>query len=200
MEQPISVQEVRRAATELAKMRGSLTSWLRYRTLNDRVLAGTTPTTKPLGYAQRLVAGNRDMAAEQDLADKLSALLHKLLPGQTLPNADLRTNPQGAVQLAQIALMGASQVPGPVATGALLPSMGSPWVWPAIIVGAVLVTVTTAIKTAADVAKDHEEKMCIQAGACTDYGFWLKAAGVAALLWLGWEKWGGKEFFKKGRA
>jgi hypothetical protein len=62
--------------------------------------------------------------------------------------------------------------------------------------------VTTAIKTAADVAKDKEEKACIQAGACTDYGFWLKAGGVTALLWLAWRELGLREavhsFTKKG--
>ncbi len=50
--------------------------------------------------------------------------------------------------------------------------------------------VTTAIKTAADVAKDSEEKACIMAGACTDYGFWLKAGGVTALAWFAWRELG----------
>jgi len=36
MTQAISTQDVAKAATELAGMRRSLTSWLKYRTLNDR--------------------------------------------------------------------------------------------------------------------------------------------------------------------
>src|SRR5215470_11203844 len=102
MTMSISTQEVQSAARELARMRGSLSSWLKFRTLNDRVLAGTTLVRKPLPYAQRVVASARDMQVEQDLADKLHALLERMLPGQTLPNADLRSNPQGAVQLAQV--------------------------------------------------------------------------------------------------
>ena len=199
----ISTREVQQAAAELARMRAALAAWLRFRTLNDRVLAGTAPVRKPLAYAQRVVASGRDLAAEQDLANKLHALLAVVMAGQSLPNADLRSNPLGAVQLAQVALMGGASVSGPVATGGIFTG-GHPWLWPALIVGALLVTVTTAIKTAADVAKDREEKACIEAGACTDYGFWLKAAGIGAILWFAWKEMGGKELLhsltKKGRS
>jgi hypothetical protein len=204
MSAPISTREVQAAAAELTRMRSSLAAWLRYRTLNDRVLAGTAPVKKPLTYAQRVVAGGRDMAVEQDLANKLHALLEVVMAGQDLPNADLRSNPAGAVQLAQVALMGGVSVPSPVATGGLLSAASHPWIWPAIIVGALLVTVTTAIKTAADVAKDREEKACIEAGACTDYGFWLKAGGALAIAWFAWKELGVREavhsFTKKGRS
>jgi hypothetical protein len=193
MAKPITTQEVTAAAAELARMRTALAGWLRYRTLNDRVLAGTAAVRKPLSYAQRVVAGSRDMAIEQDLANKLHALLEIVLPGQELPNADLRSNPAGAVQLAQVAIMGGAQVPGPVATGGFLTGASHPWLWPVLIVGAVLITVTTAIKTAADVAKDREEKACIEAGACTDYGFWLKAGAVFGLAWFAWHRMGGRE-------
>lgn len=189
MTQAITVGSVQRAATELASMRSSLVKWLKFRTLNDRVLDGTiTKIRKPLPYAQRVVASGRDLAAEQDLAMKLSALLTDLLPDAQLPNADLRSNPSGAIQLARIAITGKvpTQASGPQATG-VFPST---WLWPALIVGAVLLTVTTAIKTAADVAKDREEKACIEAGACTDYGFWLKAGGVVALAWFAWRELG----------
>lgn len=198
----ISTQEVRQAAGELAKMRGSLAAWMKFRTLNDRVLAGTTTVSKPLPYAQRVVASARDLNIEQDLATKLHALLEVVMKGQSLPEPDLRSNPQAAVQLAQLALMGGQTVPSPQATGSLA---GMPWLWPALIVGGVLLTVTTAIKSSADVAKDHEEKACIMAGACTDYGFWLKAGGVFALAWFAWEKLGLREkardfAAKKGRS
>jgi hypothetical protein len=206
MTAPITTREVQQAAAELARMRSALAGWLRYRTLNDRVLAGTTTVRKPLGYAQRVVAGSRDLAIEQDLADKLHALLEVVMAGQDLPNADLRSNPAGAMQLAQVALMGGTggtQVASPVATGGLFTAT-HPWLWPVLIVGGLLLTVTTAIKTAADVAKDREEKACIEAGACTDYGFWLKAGGVAFLAWLAWHHMGGREavhsLTKKGRS
>jgi hypothetical protein len=190
----ISNAEVQKAANELARMRSSLRGWLKYRTLNDQVMAGTARTRVPLAYAQRAVAQARDMATEQDLADKLHALLNVVMQGRDLPNADLRANPQGAVQLAQIAIAGDTQVMAPVATGGLFSAGAShPWLWPVLIVGGLLLTITTAIKTAADVAKDREEKACITAGACTDYGFWLKAGGIAALAYLAWTQMGGRE-------
>lgn len=202
MTKAITTREVQTAADDLAKMRGSLSSWLRYRTLNDRVLAGTATVRKPLAYAQRVVSGARDMALEQDLATKLHALLEVVLPGQQLPDADLGMNPTGAVQLAQVALMGGAVVSTPPATGGLFTAGAHPWLWPVLIVGAVLITITTAIKTAADVAKDSEEKACIEAGACTDYGFWLKAGGILAVGWFAWTQMGGRELVrsvKKGR-
>lgn len=194
----ITTQEVKQAAAELARMQGALASWLKYRTLNDQVFAGVARVRKPLAYAQRVVA-QRDMAVEQDLAVKLSALLSALMPGQSLPSADLSSNPQGAVQLAQIALAGPS-LSSPSATGGFLSAASHPWLWPVLIVGGLLLVTTTAIKTAADVAKDQEEKACIEAGACTDYGFWLKVGGVVAIAWFAWEKLGVRHAFdRKGR-
>lgn len=193
----ITRAEVAAAAAELAKMRGSLAAWLRFRSLNDQVLAGTAPVRKPMAYAQRVVAGSRDMSLEQDLATKLHSLLEVVMPGASLPAASVAQNPGAAVQLAQIALMGGSsaaagavQIPGPSATGSIMGTGSHPWLWPVLIVGGLLLTVTTAIKTAADVAKDQEEKACIEAGACTDYGFWLKAGGIAALVYIAWKEMG----------
>jgi len=189
----ITTAEVQQAASELARMRGALASWLKYRTINDRVLAGTAQVRKPMPYAQRVVASRRDVAVEQDLANKLSALLGAIMPGQMLPSSDLSSNPQGAVELAQIALTGGAA--GPAATG----GFATPgWLsWPVLIVGGLLLVALTAIKSAADVAKDQEEKACIEVGACTDYGFWLKAGGVAVLAWLAWEKLGIKHTFTR---
>lgn len=192
----ITTTEVQRAATELARMRRSLGAWMRVRGRNDRVLAGTVPVTKPRVYAQRVIASSRNLGVEQDLATQLYALLQVVMPGQPLPDPDLATNPNGAVQLAQIAMAGGHTVGAPVATGGIF-SGATPWLWPVLIVGAVFLTVTTAISSAADVAKDHEEKACIQAGACTDYGFWLKAGGIAMLAWLAWHKMGLRETFTK---
>lgn len=187
----ITTTEVQRASAELARMRRSLRGWLQYRTRNDRVMAGTARTRMPLAYAQRVIAQGRDLATEQDLATKIAALLSQVMPGTTLPVSDLSLNPRGAVELAQIALRDGAAVSSPPSTGSLLGAGGIPW-WPVIIVGGLLLTVTTAIRSAADVAKDREEKACIQAGACTDYGFWLKAGGVAILAWIAWDRFGKK--------
>jgi hypothetical protein len=196
----ITSAEVQRAATELGHMRRSLTAWLKFRALNDRVLAGTAPVRRPLAYAQQVVAQSRDPRIEQDLATKLYALLSVVMPDHPLPDPDVSTHPDAAVALAQLAITGGTAMPGPVAAGNFL-TAGPPWLWPALIVGAAFLVVTTAIKTSADVAKDHEEKACIMAGACTDYGFWLKAGGIAVLAWLAWEKMGiGAALTKKGRS
>ena len=177
----ITTPAVQKAAAELARMRRSLMAWLKYRALNDQVMAQTGRV--------------RDPRVEQDLATKLAALLGQVLPGQRLPEADLSRNPNGAVQLAQIAIQGGRVTQGPTATGNILGAVSHPWLWPVLIVGGLLLIVVTGIKTAADVAKDREEKACIVAGACTDYGFWLKAGGVVALAYVAWNAFG-----KKGRS
>ena len=182
MSQLVTQNKVAKAGAELASMRRSLVSWLRFRAVNDQV--GVRPANRA--------------AHDQDLADKLHALLSELLPNAALPNPNVRQNPSAAVQLAQIAVTGEQAVmqANPSAMGAWYTS------WPVLIVGGLLLAVTTAIKTAADVAKDSEEKACIKAGACTDYGFWLKAGGIAALAWVAWNN-GARELvrgvLKKGR-
>lgn len=184
----ITSRDIRTASQQLASMRRSLATWLKYRKINDSVMAGTIQRIRaPLPYAQRVVADARDMRVEQDLADRLAALLGEIMPDAELPNANLRVNPNGAVQLAEIAITGRlpTTVSSPQATGS-----AHPWMWPALIVGGILLTVTTAIKSAADVAKDREEKACIAAGACTDYGFWLKVGGITMLAWFAWTQLG----------
>lgn len=184
----ITKSSVSRAAAELDGMRRSLRGWLKYRSLNDGILSGTVQTKVPPGQArQAIVRARRTSGYEQDLADKLHALLSEVMPDAMLPNANLRANPDGAVQLAQIAITGKVPVmsASPSAMGAV-----QPWLWPVLIVGGLLLAVTTAIRTAADVAKDAEEKECIKAGACTDYGFWLKAAAVLGIGWFAWKELG----------
>ncbi len=184
----ISTNDVKRATVELDRMRGSLKAWLRFRGMNDLVLAGQAPKVRlPLAHAQRAVRAGRDPLVEQDLADKIEALLSTIMPDANLPNANLSANPNGAVQLAQIAISGqAPASPGPTPQDGI----AHPWLWPVLIVGGLLMAVTTAISSAADVAKDKEEKACIAAGACTDYGFWLKAGGVVMLAWFAWRELG----------
>jgi len=182
----ITTTAVKTAAAELDKMRGSVKGWLKYREINDRVIAGTAPTKIPPGIAKRVVLQSRDMAVEQDLANKLYALLAELYPGTSLPSPDLTQNPRGAVDLARLAVTDAA----PAAPGMSGVMQTHPWLLPVLIVGGLLLGVTTAIKTAADVAKEKERYACIQAGACTDYGFWLKAGGVAVLAWFAWKELG----------
>lgn len=194
MSASITKTQVQTAAGELAAMRRSLASWLKFRTLNDKVLAGAPMKLKvPLPYAQRMIAGARDMGIEQDLATKLSTLLSEVMPEVDLPDANVTRNPNAAVQLANLALVGASPTPsalrqagGGMALGAF-PGASHPWLWPVLIVGGLLIGFTTAIKTSADLAAEKERLACIQAGACTDYGFFLKAGGIAAIAYVAWK-------------
>lgn len=176
----VSTGDVQRAKLEIDRMRRSLRGWLKYRELNDAVLAGKAKTTKPLKYAATVIAQSRDWAAEQRLAKQLHVLLAETMPGVQLPEPDIQANPQAAVELAKIALHGPPTA-SPQAQGAWYMS------WPVLIVGGLLLAVTTAIQSAADVAKHKEEIACRQSGACTDYGFWLKAGGIAALTWVAWQ-------------
>lgn len=193
MSTAITSSDVRLAASELERMRGALRRWLKYRAINDAVLAGTAKVKKPLAYAQRAVATSRDSRVDLDLASKLHALLSTMFPDAQLPAADA---PGAAVALATMAVTGqvTSSVTSPTATGGVLTS--HPWLWPVLIVGGVLIMVTTAIKSAADVAAQKEHDACIEAGACTDYGFWLKAGGITMLAWFAWRELGLGELVK----
>lgn len=184
----ISAGEVAKANAELHRMRHSLQKWLYYRNLNDQVAAGTRPTSKPQALAIQIARTSRDWATEQKLADHLHVLLGEVMPDAALPDPNVTANPQAAVTLAQIAISGQPPVvsPTPIATSGVSP----PWLWPVLIVGGVLLAVTTAISSMADVAKSKEEYACIQAGACTDYGFWLKAAAIAVGGWFAWTQLG----------
>ena len=177
----VSKNDVQRAKLELDRMRRSLAGWLKYRELNDAVVAGTAPTNKPRAFAAEVIAQGRDWNAEQKLAKQLSVLLAETMPDVPLPDANIATNPQAAVQLAKIALNGSASVSSPQATGAIA------WWWPAIIVGGLLLAVTTAIRSSAEVAKQKEYYSCVQAGACTDQGKWLKWGGIAALAFVAWK-------------
>ena len=174
---PVKRGDVQRASLELERMRRSLRSWLTYRMRNDSVMAGRAPAKDPS------VIARIDRTAEQPLADRLHALLSEVMPDARLPNSDLRVNPGAAVELANIAITGAAPAAGPVATGNI------PW-WPVLIVGGLLLAVTTAVKSYADLAAERERYACIKAGACTDYGFWLKLGGIAVVGWFLWEKVG----------
>lgn len=175
----VSKSDVQKARAELGRMRGSLSAWLKYRELNDAVVAGKASTSKPRAFAVAVIEQSRDQQAEQKLAKQLYVLLAETMPGVELPDANLQVNPDGAVQLARLALYG-PPAKGNQAQGAWYTS------WPVLIVGGLLLSVTTVVTSMADVAKEREHYACVRAGACTDYGFWLKAGGIAALLYVAW--------------
>lgn len=177
----ISAADVSRAKHELDRMKRSLTEWLKFRTLNDAVVAGSAPTKKPRAYAVAVI-GNRNMDVEARLAKQLYVLLTESFPDAAIPSPDVTVDPQAAVTLARIAISGVAPAASstPAATGAT-------WLWPVLIVGGLLLAVTTAIQSSADVAKTQEQTACIEAGACTDYGFWLKVGGISALGYVLWQ-------------
>lgn len=178
----VSTNDVSRAKLELDRMKRSLKSWLKFRQINDAVVSGIAPTTKPLAYAREVVLQGRDWNAEQRLASQLHVLLAESFPGTPLPAANVSVDPDAAVRLALMAINEPGSISrSPEAQG------GIPWIWPVAIVGGLLLAVTTAIKSSADVSKEKERLACVQAGACTDSGFWLKAGGVAALVYVGWK-------------
>lgn len=171
MSKAITTTQVQTAAAKLSLMRGSLAAWLRVRGKNDRL--GISPPGR--------------VANEQRLAANLHALLSEVMPDTSLPN--------GAVALATLAVTGGQ--PGAMqASPAAMGSAAAFMTWPVLIVGGLLIAIVVAIRTAADVAKDAEEKECIRAGACTDYGFWLKAGGLAMIGYVVWNN-GGREMARK---
>lgn len=176
--------DIEKARVELERMKSSLRGWLKYRLINDAVMSGAAPTKKPRGLAQAIIVGQRSSGAEQQLAKQLHVLLSESFPNVALPSPDLGANPNAAVELARIAIDGPpgnQMVPTPQGFLPLLLT------WPVLVVGGVLLAVTTAIKSSADLVEQRERYACIQAGACTDYGFWLKAGGVAAIGYVAYQ-------------
>jgi hypothetical protein len=183
----ISTSDVVKARAQLASMRTSLQAWLKYRTLNDQIAGGAVPSRMPVELAQQVMVKQRDWDLEQRLADQLTVLLHEIDPNAQLPNPTVKVNPGAAVALAQMAI---AAIGGAPISSVSSPTATSGWIMPAIIAGGLLLAFTTAVKTVADVAKEKERLKCVEAGACTDYGFWLKAGGIAMLAWLAWTQMG----------
>ncbi len=191
--QPITPAQAQQARAELARMKRSLERWLRFRAINDQ-------TARELGTRRAFGAGfwQARRLDEQRIATRTYQLLSEIFDPQSLPSPDLRVNPNAAVELATIAIGG--QLPGEStqATG-----LGFIWLWPAVIViGAIAFVVAMKIRSDADTAQEREKIECIKSGKCTDYGFWLKAGGVAAVAWFAWDKLGLRERVQrvKGRA
>ncbi len=185
------------AKAELAKMKKSLVGWLKYRGINDQIAGGQagavpTPLLRRPGAAVPSAAVmairlRRDRADDEiELATQLHALLSEVFDAASLPDPDVTKNPQAAVQLAQIAISGA--LPG---TATAPGAQGFIWMWPLVIViGAIAFVTITAIRSAADSAEEKERLACIEAGKCTDTGFWIKVGALAVAGWVVWDKMG----------
>ncbi len=185
------------ARQQIRKMQSSMRGWLKYRQMNDEVARGLRKAKLPAHVAAKLLHSERDYAAEQALANKLYHLLSEMFDPASLPSPDVAKDPDAAVRLAKIAIAG--QLPG---TSPQKPvDLGFIWMWPVLIVGGLVYVLSSTISNLADVAKEKERLKCIRDGACTDYGFWLKAAGIVVIGWVIWDKAGLKnvKFFKGGR-
>ncbi len=180
----ISSSDVAKARAQLADMRRSLEAWLKYRTLNDGAASGTVPSRMPPAQAKVALIDQRDWALEQRMADQLTVLLQEIDPNALLPTPTVNVNPNAAVQLATLAIAAVNGQPLPSAQ----PVAQGGWIMPVVVAGGLLLALTTVVKTVADVAKEKERLKCVEAGACTDYGFWLKAGGVAALVYVLWNQ------------
>lgn len=181
----ITAPDVARARAKLARMQRSLVEWLRFRQLNDLAATGKAAATRP-EIAARAAAARP--TTELALARQLHALLAELMPDAQLPAPEASN---AAAALAQIAISGTTNTRAPQAQGAAWLS------WPVLIVGGLLLAITTAIKSSADLAKERERLACVQAGACTDYGFWLKVGGIAAIAFVAWHHFGLREHAKR---
>lgn len=192
--------EKRQAEAALKQMQRSLKGWLKFRKKLDAYVAGEVKApalfrrTKPLPPNTVAVTLRNDRyAGEQDLADTLYSLLTETgCPASALPSPNVAKDPDAAVKLAQIAI--ASKCPQDVVSPQ---STGIVWFVLAIPIAGVVLVISQFIKSKAEVEKEKERLRCIQAGACTDAGFWLKIGAVATLSWLAWDKFGLREAVEK---
>jgi len=182
-----------KAAAVLRQMRRSLSRWLRVRRALDQYIAGDRPApilgrrARPLPPRVAKVGLQQDrFRTEQDLANQLYALLQDCgIPAIQLPSPDVSKDSEAAVKLATIAVAGKTPDEVPAAQ-----AQGIVWFALAIPAAAVVLMWSYYVKSKADAAAEAERLRCIQAGACTDYGFWLKWAAVAGLGWFAWDKMG----------
>jgi hypothetical protein len=192
----------RQAEIALKQMQGGLKRWLYYRKRMDDYVAGKIKPpvlfrrAKPLPPAVVGATLRRDrLASEQDLAETLYALLTECgADGSSLPAPNVANDPDAAVKLAKIAIAGKtpSEATSAQAQGIL-------WFVLAIPVAGVVLVISQYIKSKADVEKEKEHMRCIESGACTDSGFWLKVGAVAVVGWLAWDKFGLREAVERGK-
>lgn len=184
------------AKADLERMRRSLVDWLKYRKLNDEIASGKRPGKVPADQFRAELAEKR-FDAEQPLADNLHQLLSEVMDPQQLPSPDVSRDPNAAAKLAAIAVLGRAEGEAPLPTPQ--GGFGIGTIWPLAAIAGVLIVIMHAISSAADVAKEKERLECVKAGACTDSGFWVKAAAVLGIGYVGWRVYGHHLTPKKGR-
>lgn len=197
---PNTPQNRKKAEAALKQMQRSLKKWLKKRKHMDEYVAGKIKApalfrrAKPLPPA---VVGAtlraERYADEQDLAETLYGLLIECgLDASALPAPNVEADPNAAVKLATVAITGKtpSEVQSPQAQGIV-------WFVLAIPVAGVVLVASQFIKSKADVALKKEEMRCVESGACTDSGFWLKVGAISLTAWLAWDKFGLREAIEK---
>jgi hypothetical protein len=175
-----------KAAASLKKMQKSLTRWLGYRSAMNKAAEKLPPAAVAKLKQDRF-------ATEQALANNLHALLIEMgACGTAIPAADVSCDPDAAAKLAEVAIAGKTpgEVSSPQATGIF-------WWLIAIPVAGVVLVISQWIKSKADLAMEQEKTRCIQSGACTDEGFWLKWGAIAVIGWLAWDKFGLREAVRR---
>ena len=191
------------AGRAIRGMRRSLQGWLKRRRTMDAYVAGKrkaaglfrNPGAKPLppGVAALNLQSDR-FAAEQDLANTLYALLVEMgIDGSLLPQPNVAVDPDSAVKLAEVAIAG--RLP----TESSSPTSAGLWWLVAIPVAGAVLVISQLIASKADVAKEKERLRCVESGACTDTGFWLKFASIGIIGWIAWDKMGLREKLKFGK-
>lgn len=153
------------AARELAALRKSLATWLKYRNMAD-----AAPETGK-------VVAPRDFAAEAELAEKLYDLLMQVVPESKLPDPQAKG---AAVVLAQMALSKSPQATGAVPVWLIGVGIGA----------IALVSVTHSI---ADTVVEKERLRCVQAGACSDTSALWKWAAIAGAGYLAYRHFSKKK-------
>lgn len=183
-----TVEQIK-AKNELRRMKTALKKWLHYRALNDAVAMGKREAKIPAAVARQRLSTQRDWELEQRIANDLYTLLAEVIDTGKLPNPDINKDPNAAVKLAQIAIAG--KLPDETVSPQ---EQGFIWLWPAVVVvGLIAYTISSKLSADAELAAEKEKYKCIQSGGCTDYGFWLKAGGVAIVAWIVWDKLGARE-------
>ena len=167
--QGVTPEEAMKAQSEILKMRRALTKWLGYR-------------------AKLNLAPNDLLPVEAKLGQRLYVLLSEMFDAQQLPAQT------AVVNLAQIAVAG--KLPTEVSTPS---AQGFVFLWPLVaVVGLVMLTIVTKIKSDADDAADARHNECVMKGQCVDSGMWMKWGGIALVAWIAWDKFGLKKAFGKG--
>lgn len=187
-----------RADAAIKSMRGALKGWLKYRDIMDAYVAGKrkapafwrNPGAKPLPPAVVAQTLRRERyPGEQDLAETLYGLLVEAgVNPAAIPAPNVAADPDAAAKLARIAIAGGTESEA---------ALGIAWFVLLIPVAGVVLVLSQMIKSKADVEKEKERLRCIESGACTDSGFWLKVGAIAVTAWLAWDKFGLREAVEK---